>query len=151
MLHRLKRPTGRLVGLLLLLVLAFPIASGTAAARRRRVVRWPAPGAELLVTATAYCQDGITQSGVSTHTGIAAADPDWLPVGSVVRIEQLDDKYNGIYTVMDTGKKVVPRQLDLFLHDCDEAREFGRQEAFATIMRRGWSPHASAKKEPGER
>ncbi len=145
--HRLTRHTCS-IGLSLLLVLALP--AGPAGAARRHRVRWPAPGAQLVVTATAYCQDGITESGVSTHTGIAAADPAWLPVGSVVRIEGLDDKYNGIYTVMDTGKKVVPQQLDLFLHDCDEAKVFGRQEALVRIMRRGWSPQASAKKEPGK-
>ncbi len=142
--HRSKR-LGWILGLLL--VLAAP--GGAGAARRQRVPR-PAPGARLLVTMTAYCQDGKTQSGVSTRTGIAAADPQWLPVGSVVRIEGLVTKYDGIYTVMDTGTKVEPRQLDLFLHDCDEAKEFGRRTAVVTIMRRGWSPQASAKKPGGQ-
>ena len=36
---------------------------------------------------------------------MAAADPDLLPIGSVIRIDQLGEKYDGIYTVMDTGRR----------------------------------------------
>ncbi len=104
------------------------------------------PGATVPFTATAYCQSGITQSGVDTHTGIAAADPAQLPVGSVVHVETDIQKYNGIYTVLDTGTKVQGQKLDLFMHDCNEAQHFGKQTVRVTVLRKGWSPKASAPK-----
>ncbi len=102
------------------------------------------PGATLPFTATAYCRRGITQSGVDTHSGIVAADPAQLPVGSVVHIETHLQQYNGIYTVLDTGTKVQGHKVDLFMHDCDEAQQFGRQSVRVTVLRKGWSPKASA-------
>ncbi|MGE5362211.1 MAG: 3D domain-containing protein, partial [Bacteroidales bacterium] len=77
-------------------------------------------------TATAYCQQGVTRSGVDTHAGIAAADPDVLPVGSVVHVLSSSKKYTGVYTVLDTGSKVQGRHVDLFIRDCREAQQFGR-------------------------
>src|SRR5262245_64070719 len=68
----------------------------------REATAVPAPGSRLRFTATAYCKGTTTASGVNVRTGIAAADPDLLPVGSVVQIDRLGDKYNGIYTIMDT-------------------------------------------------
>src|SRR5690242_6873524 len=60
----------------------------------------PQPGSKLQFTATAYCKGTTTASGVNVQNGIAAADPDLLPIGSVIQIEQLGEKYDGIYTVM---------------------------------------------------
>ncbi len=102
------------------------------------------PGATVAFTATAYCQSGITRSGVDTHSGIAAADPTQLPVGSVVQIKTDIQKYNGIYTVLDTGTKVHGQKLDLFMRDCHEAQYFGKQMIEVTVLRKGWSPKASA-------
>src|SRR5262245_44422300 len=65
--------------------------------------RAPKPGTPLGFSATAYCKGTTTASGVRVRTGIAAADPDLLPVGSVVSVSVGDAKYNGVYTVMDTG------------------------------------------------
>lgn len=113
------------------------------AARHKPVSR---PGATLSFTATAYCQPGVTRSGVDTHAGIAAADPAELPVGSVVHIETDVQKYDGVYTVLDTGAKVQGHKVDLFMHNCKEAQHFGRQSARVTVLRRGWSPKASAPK-----
>ena len=45
------------------------------------------PGNRLLFSATAYCKGSTTASGVNVRSGIAAADPDLLPVGSVVQID----------------------------------------------------------------
>ena len=81
----------------------------------------PAPGAQLRFTATAYCKGTTTASGVNVRTGIAAADPDLLPVGSVIEVERLDDRYNGIYTVMDTGPAVQGRHIDIYMWSCNEA------------------------------
>jgi 3D (Asp-Asp-Asp) domain-containing protein len=103
----------------------------------------PAPGARLRFTATAYCKGTTTASGVNVRTGIAAADPDLLPVGSVVQIDRLGDRYNGIYTVMDTGPSVQGRHIDIYMWSCNEALALGRREMWITVLRLGWNPRAS--------
>lgn len=103
----------------------------------------PAPGARLKFTATAYCKGETTASGVQVRTGIAAADPTLLPVGSVIQIDALAAKYNGIYTVMDTGPAVQGRHVDLYMWSCYEALDFGRKPIQLTVLRLGWNPRAS--------
>src|SRR5437879_2800644 len=60
----------------------------------------PLPGSRLAFSATAYCKGLVTAAGVAVQSGVAAADPELLPVGSVVEIGSLPQKYSGIYTVM---------------------------------------------------
>ena len=104
----------------------------------------PSPGARLRFTATAYCRGTTTASGVNVRNGIAAADPDLLPVGSVIQVDRLGDRYNGIYTIMDTGPAVQGRHIDIYMWNCDEARyEFGKRSAGLTVLRLGWNPRAS--------
>jgi 3D (Asp-Asp-Asp) domain-containing protein len=103
----------------------------------------PEPGARLRFTATAYCKGTTTKSGVNVRSGIAAADPDLLPVGSVVRIESLGEKWDGIYTILDTGPKVQGRHVDLYIWSCYEALELGRRSMSLTVLRLGWNPQTS--------
>jgi len=103
----------------------------------------PANGARLSFTATAYCKGTTTASGVNVRTGIAAADPDLLPVGSVIQVSKLPDKYNGIYTVMDTGPAVQGRHIDIYIWSCYEALALGRRNATINVLRLGWNPKAS--------
>jgi 3D (Asp-Asp-Asp) domain-containing protein len=103
----------------------------------------PEPGARLKFTATAYCKGTTTASGVNVRTGIAAADPDILPVGSVIQVDKLGERYNGIYTIMDTGPKVQGRHIDVYMWSCNEALELGRRSMQVTVLRLGWSPKAS--------
>ena len=100
----------------------------------------PTPGARLSFSATAYCKGETTASGAGVHSGIAAADPELLPVGTVVQIDSLPGHYNGIYTVLDTGPSVQGRQVDLYMWSCNEALEFGRQPIHLTVLRLGWNP-----------
>ena len=104
----------------------------------------PESGAKLRFTATAYCKGTTTASGVNVRQGIAAADPTLLPVGSVIRVDKLADRYNGIYTVMDTGPAVQGRHVDIYLWSCYEALELGRRPISLTVLRFGWNPQASA-------
>jgi 3D (Asp-Asp-Asp) domain-containing protein len=102
------------------------------------------PGEFVPFTATAYCDSGTTKSGVRTRPGVVAADPAVLPVGSVVRVESPDRRrYEGIYTVMDTGGLVRGRRIDLFIESCNEAKEFGLRRVHVHVLRAGWSPRAS--------
>ena len=103
----------------------------------------PQPGSKLPFTATAYCKGTTTASGVNVRNGIAAADPDLLPIGSVVQIDQLGEKYDGIYTVMDTGPAVQGRHVDVYLWSCHEALKVGRRPMQLTVLRLGWNPQAS--------
>ena len=114
-------------------------------AELRESTALPSPGARLAFTATAYCKGMTTASGVPAQTGVAASDPSLLPVGSVVQVEidAQDSKYNGIYTVMDTGPSVRGRQVDIYIWSCTEALEFGRRPVHVTVLRLGWNPRAT--------
>jgi 3D (Asp-Asp-Asp) domain-containing protein len=101
------------------------------------------PGTRFRFTATAYCKGETTASGVSVRTGIAAADPALLPVGTVVRIDTPDDKLDGIWTIMDTGPAVQGRIVDLYLWSCHEALRFGRRPIHLEVLRLGWHPQNS--------
>ncbi|RPJ80363.1 MAG: hypothetical protein EHM13_12145, partial [Acidobacteria bacterium] len=103
----------------------------------------PGPGTRLRFTASAYCRGEITASGVAVRTGIAAADPDLLPTGSVVQIEKLGPKYDGVYTVMDTGPVVKGRRIDVYMWNCDEAVKFGLRRVQLFVLRLGWNPRNS--------
>ncbi|HEY2931378.1 MAG TPA: 3D domain-containing protein [Acidobacteriota bacterium] len=91
--------------------------------------------------ATAYSDYGITASGVLVSTGIIAADPNVLPMGSIIEIDA--GKYSGIYTVMDTGAAVKGEKIDIFIPDYDEALRFGSRKVAVKILRRGWNPKGS--------
>lgn len=104
----------------------------------------PAPGTQFPFTATAYCKGETTASGVGVRTGVAAADPGVLPVGTVVRIATHNVRYDGIWTVMDTGPAVQGRTVDLYMWSCHEALAFGRRPIRVTVLRLGWNPRNSA-------
>jgi 3D (Asp-Asp-Asp) domain-containing protein len=103
----------------------------------------PAPGSRLEFSATAYCKGKTTASGAEVRTGIAAADDAILPVGSVVNVSTDNVRYNGVYTIMDTGPRVQGRVLDLYMWSCNEALAFGRKPIQVTVLRLGWNPQAS--------
>ncbi|HUV12875.1 MAG TPA: 3D domain-containing protein, partial [Acidobacteriota bacterium] len=88
--------------------------------------------------ATAYCDFGLTYSGVLVHRGIVAADPRVLPIGSVIEVSA--GQYSGIYTVMDTGGVVKGEIIDIYMPDYEEAIQFGRQSVGVRVIRRGWQP-----------
>lgn len=111
------------------------------------VVKASAPAVEtrepLRFTATAYCKGHTTKSGVAVRTGIAAADPDLLPVGSVIQIDNTLEAYRGVWTILDTGPKVHGRHVDLYVWSCHEALSFGRRPVQVSVLRLGWSPQNS--------
>ena len=103
-----------------------------------------AAGARLDFVATAYCRGQTTASGVDVQAGIAAADEALLPEGSVISVSGVPEQYRGIYTVMDTGPKVLGKHVDLYMWNCDEAVDFGRRDILLTVLRLGWSPKNTA-------
>ncbi len=105
----------------------------------------PSPGARLAFTATAYCKGQITSAGIAPQSGITAADPSLLPEGSIVQLDFREDKYDGIYTILDTGPQVQGREIDLYMWSCNEALQFGRQPVRMTVLRLGWNPRATSR------
>jgi 3D (Asp-Asp-Asp) domain-containing protein len=108
------------------------------------VVSPPEPGARLSFTATAYCKGQVTAAGVSVQAGSAAADPGLLPLGSVIEVDARDSRYDGIYSVLDTGPAVNGPLIDIYMWSCHEALRFGRQPIQLTVLRLGWNPRATA-------
>jgi 3D (Asp-Asp-Asp) domain-containing protein len=88
--------------------------------------------------ATGYCLRGNTATGVRVNPGTVAADPDVLPMGSVIRLHA--GEYSGIYTVLDTGLKVRGRRLDIWFPSYKEAVAFGVRKVKVEIIRYGWEP-----------
>jgi 3D (Asp-Asp-Asp) domain-containing protein len=147
--HSLLRRTAAtlLVALLFVFLYEATIRDSRHAPRQATVAEatgLPQAGAQLAFTATAYCKGETTASGVVVRTGIAAADPGVLPVGTVLRVDLPNSRYSGIWTVMDTGPAVQGRLIDLYLWSCHEALAFGRRPVRLTVLRLGWSPQMSA-------
>jgi 3D (Asp-Asp-Asp) domain-containing protein len=124
----------------------FDSRSAARQAEERELTARPAPGLRLRFNATAYCKGTTTAAGTSVQRGIAASDPDLLPVGSVIYVDSVGPRYNGIYTVMDTGPAVNGREVDLYMWNCNEALSFGRRSITLTVLRLGWNPRASSPK-----
>ena len=103
----------------------------------------PAPGVRQAYSATAYCKGLVTSAGVAVQTGIVAADPKLLPIGSVVDVRVGNEQYDGIYTVLDTGPEIQGRDVDIYMWSCNDALRFGRRPARVTVLRMGWNPLAT--------
>jgi 3D (Asp-Asp-Asp) domain-containing protein len=102
---------------------------------------FPVPNMESLgdpsvFNATAYSLYGPTRSGVYVRRGIIAADPRVIPLGSVVQISA--GKYSGVYTVLDTGKAIKGKIVDLWMPSYREAINFGRRQVKVRVLRRGY-------------
>lgn len=64
-----------------------------------------------------------TKSGVQpTLEFTVAADPDILPIGTIVDIEGFGERM-----VQDIGPKVKGNHIDIFIHSCKVGRDWGRQ------------------------
>jgi 3D (Asp-Asp-Asp) domain-containing protein len=82
--------------------------------------------------ATAYCLRGKTAMGHGVRSGLIAADPRVLRLGS--RISLGGGAYSGNYLVSDTGGKIKGRRLDIWMASCSEARRFGRRNVTVSLL-----------------
>ena len=98
----------------------------------------PRTGERVTFEATAYCKGDLTAAGISVRAGMAAADPKVLPLGSIIQVDRVAPRYQGIYSVLDTGPEIQGRELDIYMWSCYEALDFGRQKVVVTVLRRGW-------------
>lgn len=87
--------------------------------------------------ATAFAQDSKpTSAGTVAHKGIVAADPAVLPLGSRIRVTGAG-RYNGVYTVTDTGNKVNGKHIDVYLPTTAEAKRFGKKVVTVQVIEKG--------------
>ncbi len=108
----------------------------------------PGPGDRISISTTAYCKGSVTAAGVAVQSGAAAADRSLLPLGSIVQIETDDPRYDGMYTILDTGPEIRGRDVDIYMWSCNEALTFGRREARMKVLRLGWDPRATVSPTP---
>ncbi len=86
--------------------------------------------------ATAYSLKGLTACGVPAGAGVVAADPNVLPLGSIVKIEA--GKYSGLYRVLDKGSSIRGNRIDIYIPCQSEAKLFGRRNIHIEVVRYGW-------------
>jgi hypothetical protein len=77
---------------------------------------------------------------VAVRSGVAAADPEQLTVGSVIQADFESNQYDGVYTVMYTGPEVMCNEIDVYMWSCFESLRFGRQDVHLVVLRLGWNP-----------
>jgi 3D (Asp-Asp-Asp) domain-containing protein len=109
------------------------LAAMEGCAARRPLAAAPRAPMAIAYVATAYCHGTTTAAGVRVRRGFVAADPAVLPLGTVIRVEE-SGRYDGVYTVMDTGPKVLGHHVDLFVESCAAAKQFGRRAVRVSIV-----------------
>jgi 3D (Asp-Asp-Asp) domain-containing protein len=86
--------------------------------------------------ATAFSIQGLTAEETRPHLGVVAADPSFLPLGTRIRIQDAGP-YDGIYTVRDTGSKIVGRHVDIYLPNRSAAQRFGKKSVWIQVVKWG--------------
>lgn len=94
--------------------------------------------------ATAYNISGVTASGLYTQRHIVAADPDVLPLGSIIRIRGAG-QYSGEYVVADTGAKIQGRHIDIYIPSLAACMKFGVKHVDVHVVQVGRNTQRSAK------
>lgn len=86
--------------------------------------------------ATAYCLSGTTTTGDETRPGLVAADPEVIPLGSVIYVDS--PLKGGIYQVLDTGDLIKGKIIDIFIPSYERCKTFGRRMVKVTVLRYGF-------------
>lgn len=87
----------------------------------------PAGGTSMTMTATAYCLQGNTATGMPVGRGIIAVDPGVIPLGSRVYVSGYGDAI-----AADTGGAIGGNRIDVWL-PCSEAYAWGSRTVTVTI------------------
>jgi len=98
-----------------------------------------APKAPEEFQATAYCVTGITKSGVPVAPGHVAADPRVIPLGSMIYVDS--PTMSGIYQVLDTGRLIKGKIIDIYIPSYERCIEFGRRMVKVKVLRYGYLGH----------
>lgn len=73
---------------------------------------------------------GITFTGTLARPGVAAVDPEVIPLGSVIYVPGY-----GYARAEDTGGAIKGRKVDLYFEDRNAALEWGRKELEVKVYR----------------
>lgn len=91
----------------------------------------------LPMEATAYCPcsscgtgSGKTAMGAEARRGIAAVDPEVIPLGTIVYVEGY-----GLAIAADTGGNIRGNRIDLCFNSHSEALRFGRKTVRVHVLR----------------
>ena len=76
-----------------------------------------------IITAYSYESGSITASGTEVCYGTVAVDPDVIPLGSKVYVEDY-----GYATALDTGGAIQGNRIDIWLPSEEEALDYGIKE-----------------------
>lgn len=109
------------------------VAMGSTEFRRAQSLPYPADPIDFI--STAYSEKGITKSGIPVASGLVAADPHVLPLGSWIMVE--GPLYSGIYQVMDTGRLVKGKRIDIYLPTTLKAINYGLRKVKVTVLKYG--------------
>jgi len=126
-----SRAMRRRSGIALAALAAMILISSTEISAQRR----PRSTRPLSMTATAYCDGGETKSGTQAKSGIVAADPRVLPLGTTIRVAGLTSRRLQTFKVADTGAEVKGNEIDIFIGDCARAKRFGRRPVQVRVLR----------------
>ena len=83
----------------------------------------------MTVTATGYCLQGTTSTGIPTGWGVVAVDPAVIPLGTKMSIPGYGD---GV--AADTGPAVRGATIDLWFPRCAQALAWGRKTVTITLL-----------------
>ncbi|MGB9846914.1 MAG: 3D domain-containing protein [Desulfotomaculales bacterium] len=104
------------------------LPSRSGATRRPTVVK---------AVVTAYTKDdpgmdgkGITFTGTKARPGVAAVDPEVIPLGSVLFVPGY-----GYVRAEDTGGAIKGNRIDLYFESKEEAFRWGKKELDVEILR----------------
>lgn len=105
----------------------------------------PNEGKLMNMQATAYTPDPAENGGYSTTAmgtplvrGVAAVDPNVIPLGTVLWVEGY-----GYVRAEDTGGAIKGNRIDLLFPTKEEARRFGRRNVRIKVMPPGFTPPSS--------
>jgi 3D (Asp-Asp-Asp) domain-containing protein/peptidoglycan hydrolase CwlO-like protein len=86
-------------------------------------------GTQMTVTATGYCLQGTTATGIPTGWGVVAVDPAVIPLGTRMSIPGY-----GEGVAADTGSAVRGATIDLWFPQCSQALAWGRKVVTITLL-----------------
>jgi 3D (Asp-Asp-Asp) domain-containing protein len=72
---------------------------------------------------------GITKSGLPVDAGVVAVDPEVVPLGSVVWVEDY-----GYAVALDVGGAIKGNKIDVFFWDLDQAKTWGRKQVRVRVI-----------------
>ncbi len=72
---------------------------------------------------------GITASGMTAQKGVVAVDPNFIPLGTELYVENY-----GVAIAGDTGGAIKGNKIDLFYEDLSDALNFGRRNITVYVL-----------------